>query len=84
NITDGTDAVEDAIIVVKDSEGKEIETETAGVYELAAGTYTYTVSREGFEEVTGTFEVAEEAQEVKVTLNKIEEEVKEQASNSEA
>ncbi|WP_460287793.1 hypothetical protein, partial [Clostridium faecium] len=40
NITDGTDAVEDATIVVKDSEGKEIETETAGVYELAAGTYT--------------------------------------------
>jgi len=47
----------DATVVVKDSKGNVVTTTTPGVYKLAPGAYTYTVSKTGYVTQTGEFTV---------------------------
>lgn len=61
---------EDANVVVKDSENVEVIAETDGTYNLETGTYSYTVSAEGYITKAGTFIVVDEAQTITVVLEK--------------
>ena len=49
------DAPEGATIVVKDADDEEVNADTNGTYKLVNGTYTYIVSRSGYETATGSF-----------------------------
>jgi alpha-tubulin suppressor-like RCC1 family protein len=67
-VTDGEDAIEGATIQVKDSADEVVVQEEDGTYELETGDYTYTVTKEGFKEATGTFTVESEAVVINVAL----------------
>lgn len=59
----------DAVIKVE-KDGVEFGS-TDNAYDLLGGTYTYTVSKDGYYTVSGTFTVAGEEQAISVTLEKI-------------
>ncbi|MGI6307779.1 MAG: hemoblobin-interacting domain-containing protein [Dethiobacteria bacterium] len=69
-VKDGENAIEGAAIEVKDSAGEVVVPEEDGTYELEAGDYTYTVTREGYKEATGAFTVVSEAVTINVVLEK--------------
>jgi hypothetical protein len=58
----------DATVVVKDNTNAIITAEEDGTYKLAAGTYTYTVTKEGYDTATGSITVAEAALTKTITL----------------
>lgn len=60
---------EDATVVVKKDETV-VAAREDGTYELEAGTYSYTVTKEGYKEATGTIEVGTENKTVTVALEK--------------
>jgi len=60
---------EDAKVVVKKGEDT-ISAEEDGTYKLQTGEYSYTVTKEGYVEKTGSFTVAEEAKTITVELQK--------------
>lgn len=57
-----------ATVEIKDSQDNVIEAETDGTYKLEVGTYTYTVSAEGYVTQTDTFMVAQGDQTITVNL----------------
>ncbi|MBQ6810929.1 MAG: S-layer homology domain-containing protein, partial [Firmicutes bacterium] len=59
---------EGAAIVVKDADGKEVEANEDKTYTLVDGTYTYTVTKDGYKAATKEFTVEGEALELTVTL----------------
>ena len=77
-VTDGKNVIADAVIQVKDSAGAVVAPEADGTYRLAAGDYSYTVTKEGFKDVTGTFTVVNEDITVEVILEKAVEDGKEE------
>ena len=60
----------DATVVVKNSEGNEINASDEGIYALANGTYTYEVSKENYESKTNTFTVNNSGKNIYVKLIK--------------
>lgn len=59
----------DATIVVKDSEGNEVGAEDDGSYVLTNGTYTYSVTKAGYNAENGNFTVDGGAKTVEVSLS---------------
>lgn len=59
----------DTTVVVKDSKGNVVTTTTPGVYKLAPGAYTYTVSKTGYVTQTGEFTVVNKDLTIEVNLN---------------
>ncbi len=59
---------EGATVVVKDSEENVVEAEADGTYKLPAGTYSYTVSADGYVTKEGTFTVSDKDETVTVVL----------------
>ncbi|PLX19444.1 MAG: hypothetical protein C0599_10945, partial [Salinivirgaceae bacterium] len=68
SVTDGTDPLEAATVTIS---GQTLTTDASGIatVDLANGTYAYTVSLEGYDEVTGSVEVADATQTVDVVLS---------------
>ncbi|MGI6175686.1 MAG: cadherin-like beta sandwich domain-containing protein [Christensenellales bacterium] len=67
DVTDGETAVQNAQIVVKDSNKNTIE-QTAGAYDLSNGIYTYIINADGFKTAKGTFEVDGAVRTVEVVM----------------
>lgn len=62
---------EEAMVIVKDSNGSPVAAGYGNVYYLDNGSYTYTVSADGYYAVSGTMTVAGTAQTIPVTLSEI-------------
>jgi hypothetical protein len=71
NVTDGSNLVTGATIVVKDQAGQVVAAESDGSYKLTAGNYTYTVDSAGYTQATGTLTVVDKALTENVTLTQI-------------
>ena len=67
-VTDEEGVVVDPTIEVRDGEGQAVAARQDGGYQLEAGTYTYSVFKEGFQDTTGSFEVTDADKNVYVTL----------------
>lgn len=62
---------EQVLVTVEDKNGKQIERQEDGSYQLAAGTYSYKISAEHYEEASGGFEVnGESGKTIYITLNR--------------
>ncbi|KAF1083802.1 hypothetical protein SPSYN_03076 [Sporotomaculum syntrophicum] len=58
----------DATVTVKDSEGNAKAAEEDGTYKLEPGEYTYTISKPGYKETTGTITITDRDETITVTL----------------
>jgi len=60
---------EDAVVTVTDETGETVSPVAANRYDLAAGTYTYTVSKAGYDSQTGSFTLTAEDEAARTRLS---------------